>query len=372
MGCGAIHSLHYPRRSRTAVRVVAPPSSSPKADSLFTRNTSKELPRARSPEDDEATDGVGTLNGDLSPSPSVHTSHSHVTSIASIPSLQTGFSSTHTGGSVRYYFKGSLFPDDTRSDVPTISESIADMQDFHDLPPTGARTSLSSTQSLYDEDHHGTWTPKGSASSACSVTHGASSASLRSTDSYASASALSIDSPAHRTIWSSSPTAVSIDSRAHPLAVLSCSNSSTQSHSDSQSCHPAVGDLGTGSDVPSIRDDMSVTSAPSEICVSFPPSIYHSENGSQTPYSERMRSLTGFGKLRRGASWHSNSRRGSRNSSLHSSQSREPRDIDDAIKENPLLTLVAQGLSSSASEATGTPRSSTPSLAPSKHHGSER
>ena len=44
-----------------------------------------------------------------------------------------------------------------------------------------------------------------------------------------------------------------------------------------QSCNPAVGDLGSASEVPSIRDDQSVSSAPSEICVSFPASI--SENG---------------------------------------------------------------------------------------------
>jgi hypothetical protein len=117
------------------------------------------------------------------------------------------------------------FHDDLKSDVPTIAESggIADMQDFSDL------------HSEVSGKHHST------ASSNLFSSKG--SKEFQATPAFF------------------------LDTRMHLLGVV-CVSPSMQESTDSQSC--AVGDLGGCSDVPSVRDDASVASAPSEICVSFP------------------------------------------------------------------------------------------------------
>lgn len=175
--------------------------------------------------EEEAT---GSQTPSLSRSPSLHSC------ITSVPSLHS-----HSRYSA---YKGGSFSDDLKSDVPTIAESIADMQDFADLPVGGYSRATDDTISVLPQR------------------------SFRSS----SGSAISRDSN------------TMIDSRLHPLGVLasaaSPSYSSTMSESQSSS-RAAVGDLGGVSDVPSVRDDMSVASAPSEICVSFPPTIC-SETGS--------------------------------------------------------------------------------------------
>lgn len=256
---------------------------------------------------DEDGDGVGSL----SPSPSLRTT---LTSNTSIPSLQTGFSSACGSSSFRYHYKGALC-DDLRSDVPTIAESIADMQDFQDLPPCPRSQSMISTHS---HPADGTRTPR---------TSGSNRFEPIST----------------------------IDSREHPLAVQFVEKSSMCSSTDSQFGTAAIGDLGSQSDVPSIRDDMSVTSAPSEICVSFPPSIYCSETGTITPNRERMKSLSGL----RSSGSHSHTRsRGPSSDRTNNRGSRASKeDLErkkEKIKENPLLDLVVQGT------ATSRPRSPWP------------
>lgn len=235
MGCGALAR----RTAKTNVEQCAGTISGPEvSEEEFFRN-----------DDDEAASGVGSL----SPTPSVHSAPSSL--MSSIPSLQSA---------ARYsIYKGSSFSDDLRSDVPTIAESIADMQDFADLQ-------VSNRNYTSDGD---------------SVGHGAQCTPRGSKDA---------------------STGYSIDARMHPLGVMS-------DKTDSQSCMAAVGDLGGCSDVPSVRDDQSVTSAPSEICVSFPPSLVGSDSGQQfglrhsegtsTPTRKRMHgsfsNLGRFGGSRR-------------------------------------------------------------------------
>lgn len=177
-----------------------------------------------------------------------------------------------------------------------------------------------------------------------------------------------------RTPRGSASAHASIDLRQHPLAVM-CSLENTRgscSSANSELGAPAVGDLGGCSDVPSIRDDTSVASAPSEICVSFPPSLcgYNSESttlnptpGSTTPTRHRH-SASGSTKSRHSGSSHDprfRRTRSSENNDIRSSlaHGRSSSKISEhnvmtlssrikeneraqQIKENPLLTLVTQ------------------------------
>jgi len=282
MGCGALTFRH----TKTVVE-ECPVGANDES------KTEDELPRTQNYyQDDEATDGVG------SPSPSVHSTSNSV------------ISSLVTGGSSRYYCKNSSFCDDLRSDVPTIAESIADMQDFQDLPILTASASgrFSSCSSVSEEDRHravASHTPRGSNVSSATI----------------------------------------IDTRMHPLAVMSgCSGA------DTQSCNPTVGDLGGCSDVPSLRDDMSVTSAPSDICVSFPPCEPPASLGSTTPPRTQMKALSGFKTGTTSFRRPSNERCSAERSNRIA-----------LVKESPLLSLVVgQSCVPALHEAIVAPSSSPP------------
>lgn len=127
------------------------------------------------------------------------------TVVSQSPSLRSyvssGVTSLHSLHSSKYHLssKRTTVGDDLLSDVPAISESIADMDDLKELR-------MDCSQTL-------------------------------------------------------------IDNRQHPLAPFSAA-SSCCSWGDS-SMSPVFADLGASSDVPSIRDDASIASGPSEICMSF-------------------------------------------------------------------------------------------------------
>jgi len=177
-------------------------------------------------------DATGSATPSVSRSPSLHSC------ITSVPSLHSG----------AWRYKGGSFSDDLKSDVPTIAESIADMQDFADLPIGGYARATDDPIAMLQ------------------------TRSLRASGG------------------SSNNSSMVIDTRLHPLGVVVCATSPAYSSSMSESQgsgNPAVGDLGGVSDVPSVRDDMSVASAPSEICVSFPPTIC-SETGSSSTTSKRL------------------------------------------------------------------------------------
>eukprot|EP00416_Gambierdiscus_australes_P043169 CAMPEP_0171098838 /NCGR_PEP_ID=MMETSP0766_2-20121228/49646_1 /TAXON_ID=439317 /ORGANISM="Gambierdiscus australes, Strain CAWD 149" /LENGTH=342 /DNA_ID=CAMNT_0011558299 /DNA_START=116 /DNA_END=1142 /DNA_ORIENTATION=- len=128
-----------------------------------------------------------------------------MTQSLSMRSAISGMTSLHSMHSSKYHFstkRGGL-SDDLQSDVPAISESIADLDDLSELGNDRSFTA--------------------------------------------------------------------IDNRQHPLAPLSGTSHCDDRRSSCSriSMSPVYGDLGGCSDVPSIRDDCSVTSAPSEICLSF-------------------------------------------------------------------------------------------------------
>jgi len=153
-------------------------------------------------------DATGSATPSVSRSPSLHSC------ITSVPSLHSG----------AWRYKGGSFSDDLKSDVPTIAESIADMQDFADLPIGGYARATDDPIAMLQ------------------------TRSLRASGG------------------SSNNSSMVIDTRLHPLGVVVCATSPAYSSSMSESQgsgNPAVGDLGGVSDVPSVRDDMSVASAPS-------------------------------------------------------------------------------------------------------------
>lgn len=301
-------------------------------------------------DDAESRDGLASL----SPPPSVHSEmHSERESNAS---------------SKRFHSmkKCASLGDDLRSDVPTIAESIADMQDFQDL---GIATSRSLTSNL-SHDMAGIRTSQDSSVGASSTESpvmerqrsfpglerfpNGKAVNERNRERNSTLSGCSDDGVPYFTHSISMPQLTSprdgslarvsgfsvlggsqsviIDSRQHPLSVSFVMDNQSN-RGDNQSCNPNVGDIGVCSDVPSIRDDQSVTSAPSEICVSFPPSVYPSENGTRTPptNTSSKRSL----RLQRGSKGTQNSVP-STSSSFHS---KEPRSFSKE-KESPLLSLV--------------------------------
>mmetsp|Transcript_144692 Transcript_144692/g.360660 ORF Transcript_144692/g.360660 Transcript_144692/m.360660 type:complete len:302 (-) Transcript_144692:428-1333(-) len=138
-------------------------------------------------------------------------------------------------------------PDDMQSDVPTIAESIADMQDLIELGNTRSEPLRSSPTSTLN----------------CQGGSGSGLTFAQEESLFASMAA----------------TTMIVDNRPHPLAPMSCSEP------QAESSHAAiVGDLGVLSDVPSIRDDMSISSAASDIVVTFPPgSSSFTGLGSTTP-----------------------------------------------------------------------------------------
>lgn len=214
--------------SRTQVQTETSP-----ADELATtlEGIIEEGKRTNAVIEEDATGSAGTPS--LSRSPSLHSI------ITSVPSLHSG----------AWRYKGSSFSDDLKSDVPTIAESIADMQDFADLQIGGYS---------------------------------------RATDDPIAM----LQTRSLRPSGGSSNNGIMIDTRLHPLGVVnSPAYSSTMSESQG-SGNPTIGDLGGISDVPSVRDDMSVASAPSEICVSFPPTIC-SETGSSSTTSRRLQGFSG-------------------------------------------------------------------------------
>lgn len=126
--------------------------------------------------------------------------------------------------------------DDIHSDVPTIAESIADMQDLLELGNVRSEPARASslTPSCYSVGSGG----------------------------QCSGSGVGLTGP------DDLPLPMVIDNRPHPLAPSMCGAADRMT----ESSHGAlVGDLGVLSDVPSVRDDMSVCSAASEIIVTFPP-----------------------------------------------------------------------------------------------------
>lgn len=302
MGCGALITF---RSTKTNTEVVS---------TSCERDSTEDIHRNES-DDDEKLDTLSQL----SPCPSVHTIQSSITNTASLHTGLSGqvsgnasashsgrFTGVAKGSSFSQYSDGGDMRSDLRSDVPTIAETIADMQDFQDLAPCTRTSSLCSGRSSKggsenNDDSNPNLTPRHSKEGL-----------FGGSGSY-------------------EPHKISIDSRMHPLAVIN----------DMSSCSPAVGDLGTHSEVPSIRDDMSVTSAPSEICVSFPPSIYCSESGTLTPARQRMHQLDNLP--------HNYTRLNSGSAPFkRSSSERSSSSFVRQIEENPLLMLVAQGAEDSS------------------------
>jgi len=357
MGCGALRTY---RTNKTCVEQCAIGASlqeaSPVAQLVRSATGSSGSLSARSSghsNTSEQEDGVASL----SPSPSVQ---SEITSITSRPSDVSASLSQALHHHQRRY-KGShnsFSNDDLRSDVPTIAESIADMQDFQDLPMNSHSHERFAARSAGSS--HSLDLPIGSRNSgraATTIDH----ERQRTPDDYIvhSLSMPVMTSPRENRVSGFLPPCGShslgpisdgpiIDGRQHPLAVSFCA---TQSNAgDAQSCFPNVSDIGACSDVPSIRDDASVTSAPSEICVSFPPSVYNSETGTLTPTRARMQSISNLRheKLRRGS-----------HPSLFGSVGSVPE------KENPLLNLMCEaGEDTETREGPESENAETPSPSP--------
>lgn len=212
MGCGAtlgFGTVTKVNQVRVGIELVDQANTASSVGSSIPENSIPE---------DEATNC-----NSISPSPSVHSC------VGSGPSLHSSMTARDR------YFQGHSFSDDLKSDVPTIAESIADMQDFADLqaPNVGLHSARSTLSSSGSKESPGFF----------------------------------------------------LDTRMHPLGVV-CSSPLSEK-SDSQCCTVDDRDLGGCSDVPTIRDDASVASAPSEICMSFPVQTYRSEatcqSGSSTP-----------------------------------------------------------------------------------------
>jgi len=157
-------------------------------------------------DNDEASNEVTRFHSPPSVLRSVSPCSSGASTCSNVSSIRS-FSSKGTKHTRR-----SNVLDELRSDVPTITESIADMQD------------------IFDDD-------------ICSV---ASSSQNR---------------------WPGSCTSQApiVDSRSHPFAPVVCVPDSQQ-----VSRNPIIGDPRLcADDIPSIRDDVSVISAPSDIHVNF-------------------------------------------------------------------------------------------------------
>jgi len=162
--------------------------------------------------------------------------------------------------------------DDIQSDVPTIAESIADMQDLLELGNVRSEPIRASPTSSMN--------PAGGGSG--------------------SGSGLGLTLPQDDIFLSSPPqTTTVIDNRPHPLAPPMYPDRQTES-----SHNALVGDLGVMSDVPSVRDDVSISSAASDIVVTFPqggstfrdlrsasPSTSERGPGTNTPTSSRGASV---------------------------------------------------------------------------------
>lgn len=131
----------------------------------------------------------------------------------SVLSLVSAVTTLHSHPSSNKYKRAGL-SDDLQSDVPAISESIADMEDLAEL--TFSREVTPNQQ-------------RGSSKSVAS------------------------------------PLQTAIDNRQHPLAPSNAVESTTLVSNCSQL--PACGDLGIWSDAPSVYDDVSVVSAQSECFV---------------------------------------------------------------------------------------------------------
>lgn len=183
-------------------------------------------------------------------------------------SFRSGCTSLHShySHSTRHYYRSkrsSMGSDDLQSDVPTISESIADMQDLQEL-------------------------------------------GMSRTSEYASMSPTSSQTAINRGFttygMSSAPTSTMIDCRQHPLAPINI-NPTPSSLDSHVSMNAAIGDLGCCSDVPSVRDDMSVASAHSEICVSFPASLAPSNCESEECFCESPRRKLRISRGRTGAEY---------------------------------------------------------------------
>lgn len=208
---------------------------------------------------------------------------------SSVRSGRTTVSSTFAPhGVIRFSSKsdgrarGGGGPDDLMSDVPTISESIADMQDLAEL----GRTDSHLLGAEHRSNHfHSTW---------------------------------------------STQTTV-IDHRPHPLAPAFSSNA-TEAGLTSDSRDLCVGDLGVCSDIPSVCDAMSThSSATSEIVVTFPSSFPGAASTSSPPASEVGRTDSGGRGValqnsmrRQGSNAGSSSSRGSRRNKVGSSRHVRP------------------------------------------------
>lgn len=199
----------------------------------------------------------------------------------SVRSMVSGVTSLHSLHSMKYHIKRNAMNDEL-SDVPTITESIADMEDLQELVCTSPTASLPISRSERQ------------------------------------------------------PTV--IDNRQHPLAPLP-STTSLDSFDSRLSLSPAFGDLGGCSDVPSIRDDASVASAPSEICLSFRTSRCGSkEEVTMCQQSQRRHGATlphgsGIGQL---LTWRSGA--GSRK------HKPEPASVPEALSETETYSEKTTGL----------------------------
>lgn len=172
-------------------------------------------------------------------------------SVRSIGTLVSG-----TSHSTKYHLgtrSGSLRDDDMRSEVPTISESIADLQDLQEIEQrrTGHAAELG-------------WHRSTSSAPLCPPRSPDSEPHLGSSpkSSCAQIPAFGLRSWSDHSHASSST--LTIDNRPHPLAPINSSPSTAGFSSEYTSLAAA-----DRSDVPTIRDDMSTVSAPSEICVNF-------------------------------------------------------------------------------------------------------
>lgn len=142
-------------------------------------------------------------------------------SVPSVRSFISGVTTLHSAKySYQYHGRRKSSIDDQLSDVPTISESIADMLDLQELGPSAGDL---------DSPSGGDFCPK-----------------------------------AHEAAASSS-SAVFIDNRLHPLAPYSCPGRAYSF--DSHGHRSILSDLGRMSDVKTSRSDASVASA--ETCLSI-------------------------------------------------------------------------------------------------------
>lgn len=218
---------------------------------------------------------------------------------------------------------------DNMSEVPTIDESVADMTDFNDL------SSLPSHSSVVTSSHHRSMCQRANTASLSGASHldhqsdvptiDESVADMQELESLTSSCRCFLDETSNASAQAQAMTLLNqqplrddvvIDARPHPLGVVTTEpvTSSKPASLSSYLANTNEADIGGISDIQSLtgsyRDDMSVASAPSEICVELTQDIQSASSTGDGGTRSRMKRSTS-----RNNSYH-REHRGSRDSPI--------------------------------------------------------